>query len=943
MNTERDPLATNIHALGMALRRVMTNQSGARALELEAQVRQMARELRTQPSPELAERLTRLIAERPVAQLYDLVKASTLYFGLVNLAESVERLRMLSVRDRQRYPAPRAEGVTDAVASLRSHNVSAEAIQAWLNQALIMPVLTAHPTESRRRTTLNKLRRIFDTLIELTLRTTPMLPHEHVAAITQIEREIVGLWLSDDVRVEKPSVLDEVENGLYYFQRVIWDLLPKLDRELATALAEHYPEQDWQLRPILRFGSWMGGDRDGNPFVTAEVTVATVRLMRSAMLRHLIACLSPLHTDLSQSLQQAPVSREVLERIAYYRDLLPATAQKISPHHSREPYRQLIDFIRARLERTLDHTRHTPIHWGQDPPPQPQPDIYFHSDELLADLEMMRTSLNANGAALVADGLLRDLIAKVAIFRLHSATLDIRQHSGRHSAALHELFSAAGVCDNYVELSEAEKIALLCAEIASPRPLSETRLSNYSPETAEVIQTFRMLAALLEQIDPQVIENYVISTTGDASDILAVLLFCHEVGLYEPGRFSLLNVVPLFETGDDLIHAPAIMERCLTLPAYREHLRLRGDVQEIMLGYSDSNKEGGFVAANWALYRAQVELDTLAEHHGIQLRLFHGRGGAVGRGGGPAGQAILAQPAGTLKGQIKMTDQGEMISDRYLDPRSAHRHLEQVVHAVMRAGFPETLPAPDAAWLEVMEQIADHARTTYRDLIYGNPEFLTYFREATPIAEISRLRIGSRPASRRNSARIEDLRAIPWVFSWMQSRHTIPGWFGLGSGLATFVQQQVESGEAASHHMPPAESALSLLRTMYRQWPFFSTLLDNAQMIMAKADMGIARQYAGLVGDQELALRVFGIIEAEFNLTREMICAIAEVDEVLGASPALRHAIQHRNPYIDPLSYIQIELLRRLRSEADPDEQEQLETTVLMSINGLAAGLKNTG
>ncbi len=935
MSSERDPLATNIHALGMALQRVMTNQSGARALELEAQVRQMAHELRAQPnpSPELIDHLTRLIAARPVAQLYDLVKASTLYFGLVNLAESVERLRMLSVRDRQRYPAPRAEGITDAVAALRSHAVSAEAIQAWLDHALIMPVLTAHPTESRRRTTLNKLRHIFDTLIELTLRTTPMLPHEHVTAITQIEREIVGLWLSDDVRVEKPSVLDEVENGLYYFQRVIWDLLPQLDRELAEALSEHYPEHAWNVRPILRFGSWMGGDRDGNPFVTAEVTVATVRLMRSAMLRHLIACLAPLHTDLSQSLQQAPVSREVLERIAYYRDLMPAAAQRISPHHSREPYRQLTDLIRARLERTLDHTRNTPIHWGQDPPPQPQPDIYFHSDELLADLELMRSSLNANGAALVADGRLRDLIAKVAIFHLHSATLDIRQHSGRHTAALNELFAAAGACNNYVELSEREKIALLCAEIASPRPLSETRLSNYSPDTAEVIQTFRMLAAILEQIDPQVIENYIISTTADASDILAVLLLCHEVGLFEPGRFSLLNVVPLFETGDDLINAPQIMERCLTLPAYREHLRLRGDVQEIMLGYSDSNKEGGFVSANWALYRAQVELDALAQRHGIQLRLFHGRGGAVGRGGGPAGQAILAQPPGTLSGQIKMTDQGEMISDRYLDPRSAHRHLEQVVHAVMRAGFPETLPAPDPVWLDVMEQIATSARQTYRDLIYGNPEFLTYFREATPIAEISRLRIGSRPASRRNSARIEDLRAIPWVFSWMQSRHTIPGWFGLGSALATFIE----------HAESPGTPALNLLRTMYRQWPFFTTLLDNAQMIMAKADMGIARQYAGLVGDQDLAQRIFGIIEAEFNRSREMICAIAEVDDLLGASPALQRAIQHRNPYIDPLSYIQIELLRRLRSEGDPGEQEQLETTVLMSINGLAAGLKNTG
>ncbi|NTV63695.1 MAG: phosphoenolpyruvate carboxylase, partial [Oscillochloris sp.] len=773
MNIERDPLSTNIHALGAALGRVMTDQSGARALDLAEEVRRLARELRTNPTDDLAARLVALIADLPVDELSDLVKAFTLYFGVVNLAESVERLRMLAVRDRQRYPAPRAEGIAEAVASLRNHGVSAEAIQAWLNHAQIMPVLTAHPTESRRRTTLNKQRRIFDALVEVTMPTASMLPHEQAAAITRIEREIVGLWLTDDVRNEKPSVLDEVENGIYYFQRVLWDLLPQIDRELETALATHYPEQRWRMAPLLRFGSWMGGDRDGNPFVTAEVTLETARLMRASMLRHLISGMAPLHTDLSQSLQQAPVNPALLERIADYRRLLPEAARAISPHHAREPYRQLIDLIRARLERTLDHTLHAPIHWGQDPPPRPQPDVYFHSDELLADLQIMHESLVANGGALVADGLLRDLIAKVRIFHLHTATLDIRQHSGRHLAALAELFAATGVCAHYAELDEAAKIKLLCAEIASPRPLSETRLSNYQLETAETIQTFRVVAALLEQIDPQLLENYIISTTTSVSDLLAVLLFCHEVGLYEPGRFSLLNVVPLFETGDDLVRAPQLMDVCLSLPSYREHVRLRGDVQEIMLGYSDSNKEGGFVSANWALYRAQVELDAVAKRHGVQLRLFHGRGGAVGRGGGPAGQAILAQPPGTLNGQIKMTDQGEMISDRYLEPRTAHRHLEQVINAVVRAGFPETLQPPEPTWVAAMEQIADRARVTYRSLIYDNPEFLTYFREATPIAEISRLRIGSRPASRRNSARIEDLRAIPWVFSWMQSRHTI--------------------------------------------------------------------------------------------------------------------------------------------------------------------------
>ena len=564
-----------------------------------------------------------------------------------------------------------------------------------------------------------------------------------------------------------------------------------------------------------------------------------------------------------------------------------------------------------------------------DPPPVPLPTIYFHSDELLADLRLMHASLLANGGALQANGLLRDVIAKVAIFRLHTATLDIRQHSGRHLSALDEIFRAAGVCADYAGLHEDAKIALLAAEIEGSRPLTAARLAGYSEETAETIQTFRTVAALLEQLDPEVIETYVISTTASVSDMLAVLLLCREVGLYKAGAHSRLNVVPLFETGDDLINAPKLMENLLKLDAYREQLRLRNNTQEVMLGYSDSNKEVGFVAANWALYKAQMAISALADAKGVRLRFFHGRGGAVGRGGGPAGQAILSQPPGTLRGQIKMTDQGEMISDRYLDPLTAARHLEQVVNAVLRAGSPELLRQPRPEWLAAMEQIAAAGRAAYRGLIYEHEEFLSYFREATPIAEISRLRIGSRPASRRQSDRIEDLRAIPWVFSWMQSRHTLPGWFGLGSGLAAFA----DSGEAN----------LILLRQMYREWPFLKTLLDNAQLIIAKADMAIARRYAELVGDQALAGRIFGAICAEYERTRTLICQVAEIADILDAQPVLQRAIRQRNPYVDPLSYIQIDLLRRLRAPHDPADQEALETVVLMSINGIAAGLKNTG
>lgn len=940
----RDPFSSTIRALGDALGRVLTDQSGHTAFILEERVRRMAKELRAAPGEELARQLQAEIAALSVDEIYGLIKSFTLYFGLINLAESVERLRVLRERDVRNSPAPRSESVAAAVALLRGHNVPAAAIQGWLDHARIMPVFTAHPTESKRRTTLLKLRRIFDGLIDLSLGERLLLPDERGAVLRQIERQIVGLWQSDDVRVQKPSVLDEVENGLFYFQSVLFDLLPQLYRDIRQALEDHYPDYPWRLPPLLRFGSWMGGDRDGNPFVTPDVTVETVRLMRETAIQHLIGCVDRLHQELSQSLYQVPVSAALSARLADYTAQLPEVAAEISPHHTREPYRQLCAFMRYRLEQTLAYTRSHVPRWGADPAPVLPPAIYAHSGALLADMQLMADSLTANGGELVAEGTIRDVLWKVAIFRLHTATLDIRQHSERHRTAVAEIFAAAGIHHAYDSLAEEAKIALLDAEIRSARPLAPARLSDYSADTVETIKTFRTIAAICEQVDSEIFENYIISTTATVSDILAVLLLCREAGLYQPGRLSRLNVVPLFETGDDLVHAPGLLADCLNVPAYREHLRLRGDTQEVMLGYSDSNKEGGFVAANWALYRAQVELSVVAEAHSVRLRLFHGRGGAVGRGGGPAGQAILSQPPGSLRGQIKMTDQGEMISDRYLDPRTASRHLEQVVNAVLRAGFPEVLRPPRADWIAAMEQVAATARGAYRSLIYDNPEFFTYFRSATPIAEISRLRIGSRPASRRNSTRIEDLRAIPWVFSWMQSRHTLPGWFGLGSALAAFIGSDAPAdGGAPPLHSATARQQLMLLREMYRRWPFFHTMIDNAQMILAKADLGIARRYAELVPDRGPAERVFALIAAEYDRTVQLICQVAEISQILDSQPVLQRSYRQRNPYVDPLSYIQIELLRRLRDGPPAEQQEAIETAVLMSINGIAAGLKNTG
>lgn len=956
-----DTFADNVRLLKDILARVIVDQLSPEALALEEHIRRVAKELRVDPAPDRAREMRALIASLSTGQLQGLIKSLTLYFSLENLAERVEQLRVLRHRYVRAYPAPRSDSIAAAVAELHAHNVPAEAIQHWIDNARIIPIFTAHPTESQRRTTLAKLRRISDAMTTLTPvngenGSVRMLPHERTALLEEIEEQLVSLWQSDVVRVVKPGVLDEVNNGLYYFQEVLPEVVPQIYRDLEQALREYYPNHTWQLSPLLRFGIWMGGDRDGNPFVTPEVTVETVRMLRVTMINNVLATLDDLHHDLSQSSLQVGISPELQVCLEQHAALFPELARPLAERRPRELYRQQCAYIREKLKRTLEHTRtHTP-RWGMDAP-MPQPGtFYYHSSELLDDLRVMETSLRANGGRLVADGALHSAMLDIEVFRLHAATLDIRQHATRHASAIHEILQVAGLCDNYSDLDELSRTTLLVRELTNARPLIPFRLLAYTPETVDVIQTFRTVAAILEQLDPQVIESYVISGTAGASDLLTVLLFAREAGLYQPGRYSRLNIVPLFETGDDLARAGAVMDFCLKLPIYRDHLRLRNNVQEVMLGYSDSNKESGFLSANWSLYRAQVELTAIAAQHDVRLCLIHGRGGAVGRGGGPANRLILAQPPGTIRGQIKTTEQGEVISGRYFDPPTAHRHLEQVVNAVLRGSFPEVTVEPEPAWTAAMDEMAGIARRCYRALVYEHPHFLAYFRSATPIAEISRLRIGSRPASRRNSNRIEDLRAIPWVFSWMQSRHTLPGWYGFGMAMEAFVAGVSAaaycgaSADGVHSTTTPEQIAdldgqqrLELLRTMYRRWPFFHTLIDSAQIILARADMGIARCYADLVPDRALADEIYGNIVAEYERTYRLICDVAGFCDLMDATSELQRSIDQRNPYVDPLSYIQIELMRRLRAAPTGPEQEGIEAAVLMTINGIAAGLKNTG
>ncbi|GAB4116082.1 MAG: phosphoenolpyruvate carboxylase [Roseiflexaceae bacterium] len=935
---ERARLSATIRFLGDTLGEVIRSQAGDAIFAKEERVRGLAKDLRAEGWPtEVIAELEQTIDTLSIDESKQIIKAFSIYFALVNLAEQLQRIWVLRDRAHERPGDVRTESIAEAILGLKRDGVTAEQIEQWLQQAQVRLVFTAHPTEARRRTTLDKLRRIadaveqlqqFDLLQRADQEWPDLLPSDAEHALAQVLVEVTSLWQSDDVRRVRLEVIDEVKNGLYYFESGIFDLIPKLYRELEHSLKHAYPEHRWNVPAILRFGSWMGGDRDGNPNVTPDVTLRTVRLMRLAALQYHQQIVDRLSHKLSQSTRQVQVSAELLQSLADDARLFPDIAALLETRNPHEPYRQKCTYIYAKLERAIKHSREFQPKWGSDQLIPPRSYMYIEPADLLEDLRIMQRSLEQHGAAVIANGLLHNLCRQVEVFGLHVATLDIRQHSERHTQALTEIFFKAGICPDYANLPESERVALLEREINSQRPIIPLRLT-YSAETNETIETFRTIAAILEQYSPGAITTYIISMSRRVSDLLGPLLLAKEAGLVDLANgVSQIDFVPLFETGDDLAGCAEIMERIFDLDLYHRHLKLRNFVQEIMIGYSDSNKDVGFVAANWALYKAQSALRDLGVARNIQLRMFHGRGGSIGRGGGPANRAILAQPPGSVGTQIKITEQGEVIADRYGLPLLAHRHLEQVTNAVIQAGFlPHT--DPPSQWLHALEDLATSARKHYRSLVYETPGFIDYFRSATPIAEISRLNIGSRPAARRASNRIEDLRAIPWVFSWMQNRHTLPGWYGIGYAL--------------EHYLAEDPNRMALLQQMYRSWPFFHTIIDNAQMILGKADMQIARRYTALVPDQALAQRIFGAVEEEYTRASRLICQIVGSERLLDSMPILQRAIHRRNPYIDPLSYIQIELLERLRADPNQPDHAALEDAVLLSINGLAAGLLNTG
>ena len=909
---KEQPLREDIRLLGRILGDTLREQEGEGVFDLIERTRQNAIRFRRDRDPdakrELEETLNKLDPVRTIA----VVRAFSYFSQLANIAEDQHHNRRRRAHLIAGSP-PQEGSVALALARAAEEGVSTEKIAGFFRSSLISPVLTAHPTEVQRKSILDCQLEIARLLTERDR--LQLTPDEMAHNEDALRRVVLTLWQTRILREMRLKVSDEIENGLSYYRYTFLRQLPRLYGELEDLLGSKGIRAT--AGNFIRLGSWIGGDRDGNPFVTDEV-------MRMAMGRHSATAMDfyfdeihRLGGELSQSVRVVEITPE-LEKLA-------ESSPDVSDHRRDEPYRRALTGVYARLagtSRKLGH--HVPDRRAvADAPP------YEEAADFARDLAVIADSLAANGSRRVAMGRLRALQRAAEIFGFHLAPLDMRQHSGIHESVVSELFALGARKHGYGAMDEALRRAWLLEELQLPRLLRSPYLT-YSEGTVKEMAILDAAAEMQRRYGKPALPNYIISKCDSVSDMLEVALMCKEAGLLLPGEKPRLdiNIIPLFETITDLQGCGRIMDELFAVPYYRQLLASRGNVQEIMLGYSDSNKDGGFLTANWELYKAEVELVKVFARHGIALRLFHGRGGSVGRGGGPSYQAVLAQPPGSVAGQIRITEQGEVISSKYSDPEIGRRNLETLVAATLEATL-LTSGRGEASigHVQVMEEMSATALAAYRGLVYETPGFVQFFRTATPITEIADLNVGSRPASRKKSDAIEDLRAIPWVFSWSLSRIMLPGWYGFGSAAEALVAKHGNRG-------------LDLLREMYREWPFFRTLLSNMDMLLAKSDLSIASRYAELVADAQLRDGIFGRIQAEWQLTVRHLLTITGQSELLESNPALSRSLRNRSPYIDPLNHLQVELLRRYRSGKD---HERTKRAILLTINGIAAGLRNSG
>jgi phosphoenolpyruvate carboxylase len=903
-------LREDIRLLGRILGDTVRDQEGADVFDLVERIRQTSIRFHRDDDKPARRELEIILDSMSTSQTVRIVRAFSYFSHLANIAEDQNNIRQMRARSTA-VGSPRSGTLASTLSHAHTAGFSPADLRKFFASALVSPVLTAHPTEVRRKSTIDREMEIAALLdrrerVQLT-------PEEFAASDEELRREVLTLWQTNLLRRTKLTVLDEVANGLSFYDYTFLHEVPRLHCALEDRLNEADGTQG-ELASFLRMGSWIGGDRDGNPFVTAEVMRGTLRLQSSRALRFYLEELHVLGSELSLAAHLADVSKDLRA--------LAERSPDASPHRKGEPYRLAVSGIYARLTATaarLDvETTRPPV--GQAAP-------YDNVGEFKADLDVLQRSLISNKSGVIARGRLRLLRRAVDCFGFHLASLDMRQNSAVHVRTVAELLDAATPGMSYLALNEEGRIALLASELRNARPLTSAFV-KYSEETLGELAVFHAAAEAHAKFGADVIPQCIISMCKGMSDMLEVALLLKEAGLVDPSGRSVINIVPLFETIEDLQASAAIMDRLLSLHDYRKLVDSRGAVQEVMLGYSDSNKDGGFVTSGWELYKAEIGLIGVFERHHVRLRLFHGRGGSVGRGGGPSYDAIIAQPGGAVNGQIRITEQGEIISSKYSNAEVGRNNLEILAAATLEASLLQPRQsAPSGDYLKAMEQLSALAFKAYRGLVYETEGFADYFWASTVITEISTLNIGSRPASRKKTREIEDLRAIPWVFSWAQCRLMLPGWYGFGSAVESWIAEHPDQG------MP-------FLKELYRAWPFFRTLLSNMDMVLAKSSIAIASRYAELVPDADLREKIFGRIRREWHLSIETLLDIMGQDRLLQGNPLLDRSIRNRFPYLDPLNHVQVELLKEHRAQ-NPDEQ--VLRGIQLTINGISAGLRNSG
>lgn len=906
-NPSANDLRKDVRFLTTLLGDVIREQEGEKLFAKIEEIRNLAKSIRQEPKPTLIEEQKKLIRSLDLDDAYKIGRAFTIYFQLVNIAEEMERIRR--IRNYEKDANARQDmSMAKLFDDLKKENISAKEVQDFLSRMDIELVLTAHPTEAKRRTVLDHLLRISSHLIQLDRE--DLTYYEKETSVHAIKETVEILWQTSEVRQRKVAVMDEVDQTLFYFRRTILELLPDLQSKVRREFERFYAAKDKEIRPFVRFGSWVGADRDGNPHVTCEVTKQTVAWQQRVAMRMYLEAIEDLIRKFSQAHEVADVNKKLKASLEEDQRRFPELAKELERYEANEFYRKKFSFIHQKLEYVFNKKKNG----------------YLSDEEFITDLTLVKESLQAEKGYLASAGDLERLLDQVRCFGFHLAELDFRDHSRKIRKLIEELDSEYTWTEDY-----------LVGKIL--KPVGRIPKDRLSAESKDILEQLKTIKFLQDKYGMKIVQNYIISMTESSNDVLALFYLAKLTGLIRGTKKKVsearISIVPLFETIHSLDTAHDVMRRLFANPIYRSYLSSRGDIQEVMLGYSDSSKDGGYISANWKLYMAQKRLSQIASEFGIHLRLFHGKGGTIDRGGGESHKAILAQPYAAMEGRIKITEQGEVVRQKYANSVIAMRNIEQLITAVVWTNLVSKKEVENNSKIPVWEArlaaLSDYSYGFYRNLIYETEGFLEFYHEATPIRVLQMTNIGSRPAMRSQKKGFEELRAIPWVFSWIQSRYIISAWYGIGYALERYMEERPDG--------------VAELQEMYEEWAFFHSLINNAQISLAKTDLYTAEQYANLVSNEALSEVMHGRIKEEYERAEKYVLKLSQQKGLLDYNRVLKDSIRLRNPYVDPLNYLQLRFLNetKAKSQLSSEKEKRIGEILLLTVNGIAFGMKSTG